>query len=143
MARFLAVKNLGKLQPIDDAGEEILRHVGQGEIVALELVRERNLQHHRKLFVLLSTIFENQSAYKSLDDLLDVAKLSVGHCKAIQTKEGLVKIPLSISFAAMDQDAFNAFYEKIVDWCVSTVIPGLSRRDLDAEVEMQLLEFAR
>lgn len=141
MARFLVVKNLGALRPVDEAGEEILRHVGQGEIVGVELNRPRNVRHHRKLFAMLSLVLENQSYYKSVEDILDVCKLRIGHCRTVRTKQGDVKIPESISFAAIDQDAFNDFYNRACGWIVTEVIPGLQRRDLDAEVEAKLLAF--
>ena len=141
MTRFLVVKNLGVLRPVDEAGEEILRHVGQGEIVAVEMKRPRNVAHHRKFFAMLSIVLENQSYYKSVEDILDVCKIRIGHVRTVQTKDGEVKIPESISFASMDQDAFNGFYNRACGWVVTEVIPGLQRKHLDAEVEAKLLAF--
>lgn len=141
MVRILVAKNLGKLQPIDEAGEAVLKKLGQGEIVSVELIRPRNVQHHRKFFALLQIILENQDFYKSIDDLLDVCKLRIGHVRTVQTKDGTVSIPESISFAAMDQDAFNAFYDRACNWVITEVIPGLAKKDLDAEVEEQLRAF--
>lgn len=139
--RILVVKSLGALRPVDEAGEAVLRHLGQGEIVTVELKRERNIRHHRKLFAALQIVLENQTHYKSVEDILDVAKLRTGHCRTVMTRDGEVKIPESISFAAMDQDAFNTFYNRICGWLVTEVIPGLKRGDLDAEVEAQLMAF--
>ena len=141
MTRILVVKNLGALRPVDDAGEAVLRRIGQGEIVTVELKRERNVQHHRKLFAMLQIVLENQDYYKSIDDILDVCKLRIGHVRTVATKQGEVKIPSSISFAAMDQDAFNDFYNRACGWVVSEVIPGLQRKHLDAEVEAKLMAF--
>ena len=141
MVRFLAAKVLGSLRPVDEQGESILRHVGQGEIVSLELVRPRNVRHHAKLFALLSIVLQKQEHYKSVEDLLDVCKLSIGHCRTLMTKDGMVKVPSSISFVSMDQDEFNSFYDRACGWVVTEVIPGLKRKDLDAEVEAQLLAF--
>lgn len=139
--RFLVAKKFQALYPIDEAGEEVVRRLSKGEIVSVELRRPRNARFHAKLFAMLSIILANQDAYKSMDDLLDVCKLSIGHCRTVRTKHGDVKIPESISFAAMDDAEFQAFYDRAVAWVVSEVIPGLRRADLDAEVEAQLLGF--
>ena len=141
MAKVLVVKSLGALRPIDVAGEAVFRHIGQGEIVRIELKRPRNLQHHRKFFAMLQVVFENQDAYKSIDDLLDVCKLRIGHCRTVATNNGDVQIPSSISFAAMDQDAFNDFYNRACGWVIQEVMPGLKLENLSDEVEAQLLEF--
>jgi hypothetical protein len=141
--RLLMRKTLGgSLQPIDDAGRELLSKIGASTILAVEWKRPRNVWFHRKLFAMLNIIFQNQSHYKSVDDLLDVCKLRTGHIRRISTTRGDVLIPKSISFAAMDEDSFSKFYDRAVDWMLTEVIPGLKRHDLDAAVEDELREFA-
>jgi len=49
-----------------------------------------------------------------------------------------VHTPLSIAFHAMDQGAFDAFYDKVIDVVCTVIIPGLSQDDL----RRQLMEFA-
>lgn len=141
MARFLAKKRLGSLHPVDEQGESMLRKISPEDLLAVEVKRPRNGKFHRKFFAMLQIILENQSHYKSIDDLLDVCKLRVGHCRTIETRQGEVKVPASISFASMDQSEFEAFYDRACAWVVEEVIPGLQRSDLDAEVEAQLMEF--
>ena len=141
MASFIAVKKLKALYPADEAGEAILRTLGQGELVEITLRRPRNLKFHAKFFSMLSIILQNQDYYKSIDDLLDVTKLAVGHCRTIRTKQGDVKIPMSISFAALDDSGFADFYDRVIVWVCSDVIPGLKRGDLDEAVEAELLRF--
>lgn len=141
MARILTVKNLGSLRPIDEAGEAVLRRIGQGEIVSIELKRPRNVQHHRKLFAMLSIVLHNQEFYKSIDDILDVCKLRIGHVRTVMTRDGAVQIPKSISFSAMDQSDFDDFYNRACGWVISEVLPGLQRQLLDAEVATELMAF--
>ena len=143
MARFLAAKTLGGLRPTDEAGESVLRKVGLGEVVAVDVKRPRNVRFHRKLFAMLHVILANQDHYKSLDDMLDVCKLRTGHCKTLQTRQGEVRIPKSISFAAMDDVEFGDFYDRACAWVVQEVIPGLERKHLDEEVAERLREFGR
>lgn len=143
MSALLLRKTMnGRLEPIDDMGREALSKIGKGEILRAEIKRPRNVDHHRKFFAMLQIVYQNQEHYQSTDDLLDVLKLRVGHCRTIQTKHGEVKIPESISFAAMDQTAFNEFYDKAVDWVCKEVIPGLKASALNSEVEAELREFA-
>ena len=141
MASILLHRTLGSLHPVDDEGREIIAKFSAGEIIKAEISRPRNVKFLRKFFAMLQIILENQDHYKSMDDLLDVSKLSVGHVRVIQTKRGEVRIPKSISFAAMDETAFSEFYERVVTWVLAEVIPGLQRKDLDEEVANELREL--
>ena len=141
MVKFLVAKRLTGLYPVDDAGAAAMRKFGMGEIVSVEVKRPRNLAFHRKFFAMLQIILQNQEHYKSIDDLLDVCKLRIGHCRTVQTKYGEVKIPNSISFPSMDDSAFADFYDKACNWVVTEVIPGLDRFNLDEEVRAELTGF--
>jgi len=142
MTKILMVKKLSALYPVDEAGEAVIRKFGLGEIVSVDVTRPRNVAFHRKFFMLLQIILQNQEHYKSIDDLLEVCKLATGHCHTIQTKAlGDVKITDSISFAKMDNNSFNSFYERAIQWVIMEVIPGLDRHDLDEEVRAQLVSF--
>ena len=125
----------GSLAPVDDAGRATVAKLGKGEIVAITMRRPRNIGHHRKLFALLSLIHENQSRYPTVEDLLDAIKVHIGHCTTLKLKDGReVYVPKSISFANMDQSAFEQFWDRIVDVVTTQIIPGLSRVDLEREL---------
>jgi len=141
MTKFLVAKRLTGLYPVDDVGAAAIRRFGMGEIISVEVKRPRNVAFHRKFFALLHIILANQEHYKSIDDLLDVCKLRIGHVRTVQTKHGEVKIPDSISFAAMDDTAFANFYDRACAWVIQDVIPGLDRKNLDEEVRAELLGF--
>jgi hypothetical protein len=141
MTSVLLARHLSGLRPIDEAGEKLVAGLGQGEIVKAEVKRPRNIQHHRKFFAMLQIVLQNQDHYRSIDDLLAVCKLRTGHVDVIQTKHGEERVPKSISFAKMDQTAFDAFYDRAVAWVATEVIPGLQRADLDEEVAAELRRF--
>ncbi len=141
MAKIRLVKKLSALYAYDQAGEAVLRRLAPGEIAEVEITKPRNAQFHRMFFAMLQIILANQDHYKSLDDLLAVCKLRIGHSRKIQTPYGIVEIPESISFAAMDNIAFASFYDQACDWVLREVIPGLERKHLDEEVKQQLMEF--
>jgi hypothetical protein len=128
-------RTLGGLKPTDEAGEEVVRKVPMGEIVAVKIKRPRNLGHHKKFFALLKIVFANQEIYKSEAALLAAIKIATGHCTPLVLDGGQKAfIPSSISFAAMDQTAFEAFWERVVTLVITKIIPGLRREDLEAEI---------
>ncbi|MDE2232546.1 MAG: DUF1367 family protein [Patescibacteria group bacterium] len=144
MSAVLLAKTLsGKLEPCDDNGRDRLAKIGAGDIVLCEIKRGRNIKFHRKLFAMLNIIFKNQEHYKSIDDLLAVAKLSTGHVHTIETRHGIVRLPASISFSSMSEDDFSDFYDRVTNWVCESVIPGLNREHLDQEVADELLEFSK
>ena len=138
----IMVKRLGALRPTDDEGTEAMRKIGDGELVKVTWTRPRNIRFHNKFFAMLGIVLKNQEHYTSMDELLGVCKLRIGHVTVIQTPYGLERWPKSISFATMDETEFNIFYDAAVDWVLGEVIPGLQRQHLDVEVEDQLIGFA-
>lgn len=128
----------GNLAPVDAAGREALAHIGQDELLAITFRRPRNIGHHRKFFALLSLIYENQTRYQSIEELLDVVKVLTGHCNVVTMRDGKeVFVPKSIAFASMDQSAFEAFWEKVVKVVCEKILPGITKADLERE----MLEF--
>lgn len=139
---FICINRLGVLAPIDEPGRQAVAKVGHGKQVLVTVKKARNPYHHRKLFAMLGIVLANQNHYKDVDQLLGACKLATGHCDLVKTKHGVVGLPKSIAFHALDQIAFAGFYDKAVQWVVEEVIPGLSARDLNAEVEEELRRFA-
>lgn len=141
MVKIDMAKRLGGLHAVDEEGEKVMRKLGLGEIVTVDVVRPRNGAFHNKFFAMMNIIYRNQSYYQSLDVLLQVCKLRTGHYETIETATEQYKIPKSISFANMDDLEFAGFYDRACDWVIKEVIPGLDRQGLDEEVRNQLLSF--
>ncbi len=136
--------HLGALRPAQEQDAEVWKHlkIAEREVVKVQISRSRNYRFHCKFFAMLKIVLDNQTRYVSMDDLLHVCKLRVGHVTVIQTRRGEERRPKSISFASMDEAEFSAFYDRAVDWVLSEVIPGLQRQHLDAEVEAELVGFS-
>lgn len=135
MASVLLRKTLaGKLEPVDEAGRDVLARVAAGNIVRAEIKRPRSLGHHRKFFALLGLIYENQTRYRSPEALLDAIKIYIGHADVLNIRGKEVHIPKSISFSSMDQTAFEAFWDRVVGVVCTEIIPGLKRTDLEREL---------
>lgn len=132
--KFLARKHLGRLEPIDEAGLETLRHI-TGEVM-VGVTQPRNIQHHKKYFALLGKVFLNQEKYKTLDELGAALKVACGICQTFTLKSGAkAYIPGSISFSKMDQVKFNEFYDNAIDMVCKHFLPGVESHDLRAEIE--------
>ena len=141
-ASQIMVKRLGAFRPTDDEGTEAMQTIPDGSLVRLSWTRPRNGRFHNKFFAMLGIVLKNQEHYQSMDELLGVCKLRIGHVTIVQTPRGEERWPKSISFAKMDETEFSLFYDRAVDWVLQEVIPGLQRQHLDAEVEDQLIRFA-
>jgi hypothetical protein len=122
------------LRPCDETGELALKRVGQGKIVTCNIKQPRNPQHHRLFFALMSKVFQNQEYFKTIEQMVTALKIALGHTDTIKTRRGEFVIPKSISFANMDQPAFDDFYNRAVDFVLAEVIPGLGRAELEAEI---------
>ena len=124
----------GKLTPATDEAETWARKIKPGDIIEVDVKRPRSQSFHKLLFAMLKIVSDNLDNC-SVDNLLDIIKIGIGHTKIIKMPDGrLYAIPKSISFSAMDQDTFSAFFTKAVDYIISDVLPGIDRDALTYEI---------
>lgn len=135
MSEIILCKRLASLIPVDDEGKEVLNSIGQGELVRVKLTKPRNLKHHRKFFSMLQLVFQNQERFPTMDHLLTAVKIEAGLYEdaPIDVNGRLVYIPKSISFARMDQSAFDKFYLDAIAACCR-LLPHLNAEDIEQEV---------
>ncbi len=86
------------------------------------------------IYSMLEELSDARKLFATKDDLLDALKIALGHYSVWRIGEREVLRPKSISFAAMDQAAFSAFYDRTVQLIVVNLLPGTDRADLDARV---------
>lgn len=135
MTAILLARSMGSLRPVDDAGEAVIAGIGQGEIVKAEIKRPRNPQHHRLFWALASIVAANSEHWRSAEDVVTALKFATGHTEQFKMPSGQVyELPRSISFAAMNQDAFDAFYDRCIRVIVEKWLPGVSEDGLRQEV---------
>jgi len=141
MARFLVAKQLGTLRPVDDAGTDALRKIGNGELVMIEMKRPRNVKHHRMFWALMTLVHENMDGdrYPTVEDLVAAIKIAAGLRTRIELPNGDVGfIPGSIAFSKMDQTAFDAFYDRTCDLIAKHFLPGVTSAELKREVSLMV-----
>lgn len=87
----------------------------------------RSVQHHRLLFALIGIARDNYDGDISTETVLAVLKMRTGHVKVVSLLSGeVIMTPASISFQAMDQDAFGKWFDKAVTVLCRDFVPGLS-----------------
>lgn len=119
--RHLFVYALDGFRPFNDEAQHFVAKCKLGEICELKPVRVRNGKFHRLFFAILKLISENSSPEITPETALYLAKVGAGVGQWIATPGGKdLFVPGSISFASMDQTAFDAF--------VKAAIPPLCNR---------------
>jgi cell division FtsZ-interacting protein ZapD len=112
---------------------DYLDNIPEGEVLKCKISRPRNSQHHRKFFALLNIVYQNQDHYNSIDVMRSILTMKAGFYNEIKTDKGLVFLPASISFAKMDQQEFNQFYEKMLMTCCDFL--GTDKEELINEIK--------
>lgn len=136
MSAHLFRKTLGALRPVDDGGQEIMSKIRDDEIVRVEVKRARNPRHLAKLWVLLKLVADNSPGFVDAEHVLDNLKIAVGHFDMRPGPHGSYPKVRSISYAALDQSAFEAVYDRFLDVIVEKWLPHVSVDDLRSEVEL-------
>jgi Protein of unknown function (DUF1367) len=128
------IRTLSGLKPANRACEEELAKIKMGAFLSVEVKQPRHPRHLAKWWVLMGIIADNLPGNHSAEDVCQVLKIRIGHVTRIGTPKGIIEIPKSISFAAMDQTEFNAFWDRAVKCICEDIIPGLGKEELEAEV---------
>ncbi len=109
-----------------------------GTCLRMEWSRPRNGPHHRRLFALLQLVAENSDTYDTPEKALVAVKLAAGYFDdAIDPRTGqVVPIVHSISYDAMDQQAFERFYAAALDAVLQVILPTMDRATAERLVQM-------
>ncbi len=122
--------------PADIMADEWMQKVPVGREVLLSIRKPRNVQHHRKLFALLNVVVSQTDRWADTTILLEDLKLATGLFETrVSALTGLpYPVPASISFSAMSQDRFAAWYLKaltVLSEHLGTDVETLSREVAD------------
>lgn len=110
-------------------------------ILEVEIKKPRNAAFNRKWRALVGIVLKNQEIYTTEEDLLVEIKLKCGHyTEHITTKKGIIYIPKSLSFAAMDEMEFSVFYDKAIDVILQHFIKG-TKHEIE-EMVREVLRFS-
>tara|TARA_R110000772_G_scaffold35637_5_gene85824 strand:+ start:3747 stop:4163 length:417 start_codon:yes stop_codon:yes gene_type:complete len=97
-----------------DSDLDYIKRLPKGDIFFYTVVKERNIGNHRRFFALIKMVFENQDHYNNIDQLRADLLKSAGHYTKRFTFWGEeVTDPKSISFASMDEVAFEDLFRDV------------------------------
>ena len=140
MTAFLARKRLGALHPVDERGQELLRGIGQNEVVRVEVKRARHVRRFRLYWSIVSLAWEAlddraRAGFPTVESFSDGLKIMAGHRETMQLPDGTIFFrPKSISFARCSEAEFQAYLDAVVKVLLTHWLPGVTRRDLRERV---------
>ena len=131
------------LVPLYDSDHDLKQRLRVGSTVRCRISLSRNYRFHKKFFALVRLTFDNLPLpilerwnIRTEDDMLRRFKRDLGYFSSRLNEAGEREIEyLSISFAAMDGQEFERFYDDCVNLVLYSYIPGINRQDLLTEVE--------
>ena len=135
MKLYLIKNENGQFIPAFNSDYESAKKIKAGETVEATIVRPRNIKFHRKFFALLNMGYSNQEKYDNFEDYRAVFIMKTGNYKVIETDKGVVYLPKSISFAAMDEIEFAELYSSMIDVLIKEL-----KMDQEA-IEKELIGF--
>jgi len=128
-------------RPLSQNDADNMRRVKEGQIIYVDYKKPRNPLFHNKFMSMVRVVYSNQEKYQTFESVLNVFKVELDHCDTIFMEDLVVKIPKSISFAAMDEIEFDAFYNRAVEFALTEFLPSVTRAELDEYVS-QIASYA-
>jgi len=128
----------GALRPADEEAEALTKKFAQGEILKADVRRFRNYRFHCKFFKLLTFAFDlwcergtgqgieykGQRVLPNFEQFREDVTILCGYYEMSVRLDGTVRIKAkSIAFANMEQDEFEALYDKAITVILQKVIP--------------------
>ena len=102
-----------------DSDYEMAKKIKVNEPYEFEFKNVRNPRFHKKFFALINMLFQNQEIYKNADDLRNDLTIEAGFYELRTNLHGEeIKKAKSISFASMDNDQFEEYYNAVLDQIV-------------------------
>ncbi len=88
-----------------------------GELIYFETVFPRHGKFHRLHMALESAVFNGQEKFHDFDQFRNWLKIGAGWVTwAVGPKGGVVPLPNSISYAAADEEMFQRYHAKVVEF---------------------------
>jgi hypothetical protein len=132
--RALYKRTLDGFRPANDLAASQAQGCKLGDIIELKPTKVRNGKFHRLFFAILKLISENSNPEITPDQALYLAKAGAGVGDWITTPGGKeLFVPGSISFARMDQVAFDEFVKASIPPLVTRFMRGTAPDAVIAE----------
>lgn len=124
-------RTLDGFVPASDEAQAFFAKAKLGQLVTLTGKKSRGLGYHRLFFAMLRLISENSNPPINEAAALHFAKLATGTGEVVTDSRGETHfVPGSISFAQMDQRAFEAFVQQAIPPLVGRFMVGTAPQTL-------------
>jgi hypothetical protein len=102
-----------------------------GQEVSVKINRPRNLRFHKKYFALLGTALAMIDEDYTPEQFRAVCTAGCGYGEFIGSDKGMIFVPKSISFAAMDDTIFERLYQDTITFiCKKWVVDGTQLNEI-------------
>lgn len=140
MSVYWAIREGMTLRPYGAESASLFARTPFSKVVRVEVKEPRNAKFHRKYWLLCARI--GDAVGVDSENISDLLKIETGHCTIVKSKTyGELRLPRSISYAAMDNAAFSIFFERCVQVICDTW--GIAKPDVLAAVEDLLVPTER
>lgn len=121
------------LEPVDGS---VLPRSKVGDVLRVKISQPRNGNHHAKYWVLVNKIFDNQNYLSTPEKLHQAIKCGTGYGETKHRKNGdPYTVYDSISFGAMEQEEFNQYYDRVLDFICSEILPYIEKEEFKKDIE--------
>ena len=117
------------LRPYSDDDYEEMKKIKVGTIVKANIVRPRNVKFHRKFFSMIRAAWDclteqQRTNLRSVDTFREQLLITSGFSEPLYDLNGqkFLEKAKSISFAKMDETAFNVVYSKVLDTILTVMV---------------------
>ena len=126
------------LRPADAQAEAYMGKIPFAEQVVVKISRPRNPEFHRKLFSLLSLVFENQERYQNFENFRHEIVMRAGFFEQHVHLTGKVSyVAKSLAFDKMDETEFADLYDR----CCAVIQQYFWPEIEAAEIEEAVLDY--
>lgn len=136
---FMRVVN-GSLTPADAESREKIGRLKEGRLIMIRAMAPRNPLQHRLLWHLARLVFENSEDFTSSEHVVEQMKIGTGLTDRVQlVVPGIGTVVQergrSIAFESMPQAEFEEWFERVLDYAVIHLLPGVDKEEVRQQIE--------
>lgn len=127
------------LRPAFEKDREAIRKIRQGALVEVTAKRQPSARMRRFYWALLGIVADNHPFYTDREVIHDVIRIGIQLVRISVMMDGtVVMIPRSTANSAMNFEEFKDFFNRAMDYVVTSLLPGVVKEEVIREIEEAL-----